>query len=69
MEQGKPYDKAKSCKDCPDRTVEPNCHMTCEYHLKREERQVIIRKARKKNHDTFVMKFSNCGCKAGRGKW
>lgn len=21
------------CKDCPDRVVEPNCHMTCEKYL------------------------------------
>ena len=63
------YDKAKSCNNCPDRTIEPNCHMTCEHHLKRSERNEIIRKARKKNHDLFVTKFSNCNCKAGRGKW
>lgn len=28
-------DKTKSCKDCPDRSVEPNCHMTCEFYLDR----------------------------------
>ena len=24
---------APPCKDCPDRTVEPNCHMTCGKYL------------------------------------
>ena len=34
----KPFDKEKSCQGCPDRTVEPNCHMTCGGYLKRAEK-------------------------------
>lgn len=31
------------CKDCPDRVVEPNCHMTCErYKEFQTYRQAII---------------------------
>ena len=36
------FDKEKSCKDCPDRTVQPNCHETCKGYIKRCE----IRKER-----------------------
>lgn len=25
------------CKDCPDRVVQPNCHMTCKKYLKEVE--------------------------------
>lgn len=31
------FDKTKSCKDCPDRCVSPNCHSTCEGYLYRCE--------------------------------
>ena len=31
------------CKGCPNRTVEPNCHMTCETYLAfRAERDRVI---------------------------
>ena len=30
-------DKFKSCQDCPDRSIEPNCHETCEGYLFRCE--------------------------------
>ena len=36
-------DKFKSCKDCPDRSVEPNCHNTCEGYLARCEKSKKIR--------------------------
>ena len=29
------FDKFKTCKDCPDRSVEPNCHSTCEGYIAR----------------------------------
>ena len=40
------HNKFKSCKDCPDRCAEPNCHDTCEgyihrtneWHSQKEER-------------------------------
>ena len=32
--------KYETCKDCPDRTVQPNCHMTCEgYEARQKKRQ------------------------------
>lgn len=35
--------KSAPCKDCPDRVVEPNCHMTCErYKEFQAYRQAII---------------------------
>lgn len=31
------------CRDCPDRVVEPNCHMTCEKYLEFQAyRQALI---------------------------
>ena len=29
----------RCCKGCNDRTVEPNCHMTCETYLEQKEKQ------------------------------
>lgn len=44
-------DKYKSCKDCPDRSVTPNCHSTCEGYLKRVEKRKEISKKRKGESD------------------
>lgn len=30
--------KYRTCLGCPDRTVEPNCHMTCEGYLYRRQK-------------------------------
>lgn len=40
------HNKFHSCQNCPDRCIEPNCHMTCEGFLfrqkkKEEEKQKI----------------------------
>lgn len=45
-------DKYKSCENCPDRTVEPNCHTTCEGYLFRCE-QNRKKKERKKEDTEF----------------
>lgn len=37
------------CKDCKDRTVEPNCHMTCERYLKTKEQYIANNEMIKKN--------------------
>lgn len=29
------YDKKKSCKNCPDRCADPNCHDTCKEYIDR----------------------------------
>lgn len=34
------------CKDCPDRTVEPNCHMTCEAYLESKAKMELVKAAK-----------------------
>lgn len=36
------FDKYKSCKDCPDRTVTPACHDTCDGYKFRCQKQKEI---------------------------
>lgn len=43
-------DKFKTCKDCKDRTVIPNCHMTCEGFLYRENKNKEINNNRIKEY-------------------
>jgi hypothetical protein len=31
-------DKFKTCQNCPDRSIHPNCHTTCEGYLYRKAR-------------------------------
>ena len=50
------FDKTKSCKDCPDRTVgPPRCHTYCEGYLERMEKHRIAKekeaKAKKLRND------------------
>lgn len=34
------FDKSKSCKDCPDRTIgPPRCHIYCKEYLERVEKR------------------------------
>lgn len=40
--------KVISCKGCTDRTIEPNCHMTCERYLNDVEEN---RKMKQKIHE------------------
>ncbi len=51
-------DKFETCQNCPDRTVEPNCHMTCEGYLFRSEKAEKVRRERyerlQKNEYEFV---------------
>lgn len=51
-------DKFETCKDCADRTVEPNCHMTCEGYLFRSKEAEKVRRERyerlQKNEYEFV---------------
>lgn len=43
-------DKSKTCKDCPDRTVFPNCHDACEGYLERcNKRKAIAEKMKQEN--------------------
>ena len=44
------------CKDCPDRTVEPNCHTDCERYLKALDDLQRIReqKIKRRNIEAYV---------------
>lgn len=42
--------KFRTCQNCPDRSVEPNCHMTCEGYLFRCEK---LKKAKEGREDTI----------------
>lgn len=45
------FDKSKTCKDCPDRTVIPNCHDDCEGYLERCKKQREIAEKNKQDSD------------------
>lgn len=49
-------DKFKTCKDCPDRSISPNCHNTCEGYLERC-RKNEERKKREREHSAYVQTF------------
>lgn len=42
-----PFDKYKTCKDCPDRSVDPPCHDNCEGYKARCEKQAEINRNRR----------------------
>lgn len=52
--------KTPPCKDCTDRVVEPNCHMTCEKYKeftnKQQHRKELIRKAKEKQNLAYATK-------------
>jgi hypothetical protein len=39
------------CKDCPDRSVEPNCHTACPRYQAYNAERVAIREARRREND------------------
>lgn len=39
------------CKDCPDRTVTPNCHTGCAKYLAFQAERERLRVARRADHD------------------
>lgn len=43
---GQGPNKFATCKGCPDRTIEPNCHTVCRGYLYRAERAKKIREAK-----------------------
>lgn len=43
--------KFKTCKDCPDRTVEPNCHDKCKGYKARQEQNAKLVEAKRKDRD------------------
>lgn len=48
--------KITCCKDCEDRTIEPNCHDTCERYLgeKAEMHRIRDKRIRAKNVDSYI---------------
>lgn len=49
-------DKFKTCKDCPDRTVDPNCHDSCEGYKYRQDKKAKINEAKRKENDFSAFK-------------
>lgn len=41
------FDKFKSCKDCPDRSISPSCHSICDGYKFRKEKQAEINRNRR----------------------
>ena len=37
------------CRGCPDRTVEPNCHLECEKYLQAKARRAKVMEKRKEH--------------------
>ena len=54
---GYEHNKFVTCKDCPDRTVEPRCHDTCRGYLFRQERFEKIREARLRHSEYNDYKY------------
>lgn len=40
--------KTTPCKDCTERTIEPNCHSTCERYLDMVERNRVLKEKKEK---------------------
>ena len=49
-------DKFETCQGCEDRTVEPNCHMTCEGYMFRCEQNKKKRSLRRSDSDYETFK-------------
>lgn len=56
---GSGHNKFHTCKGCPDRTVEPNCHEACEGYIFRQKRQEEIR--HNKHADDEIWRYKNKG--------
>lgn len=54
-------DKFKTCQNCPDRCIEPNCHNTCEGYLARKKRFEKISEERRDRRIISNLAFTpNC---------
>lgn len=40
------FDKSKTCKGCPDRVADPNCHTTCSGYLTRVEKMKELKQGK-----------------------
>ena len=50
---GSSHNKFESCRNCPDRTVEPNCHETCRGYIFRQKQQEKIRKSKQAEYELW----------------
>lgn len=50
------HNKFNSCADCPDRSVSPNCHVTCEGYLFRSRRREELKEKKKRDQEFFGFK-------------
>ena len=48
--------KFETCQGCEDRTIEPNCHMTCEGYLFRCEKLKKVKDGRDEHLDYYGFK-------------
>lgn len=54
-------DKFKTCQNCPDRSIHPNCHNTCEGYLARKKQIDDISEARRERYIMLGLTFTpNC---------
>ena len=60
---GSGHNKFHTCKGCPDRTVEPNCHNTCQGYIYRQEQFEKRREKAKSEADIKNYKYN-----LGRGQ-
>ena len=49
-------DKYETCQGCEDRTIEPNCHMTCEGYLFRCEKLKKMKEGKDEHVDYYGFK-------------
>lgn len=62
-------DTKKSCLNCPERSVEPNCHMTCAAYLARSRACAEANERRAEAHEGHVIDVRRCNAlRKGRKK-
>lgn len=50
------HNKFESCENCPDRSIEPNCHNTCRGYLFRVEKNTKLKESKRKDFDYYDFK-------------
>lgn len=54
---GYEHNKFETCEECPDRSIEPNCHNTCRGYLYRREKIAERKKEKAKEIDFIGFKL------------
>ena len=55
------FDKFKTCKDCPDRRAQPNCHTDCEGYLARCEELKRIKEEKIRQQEIAMFDYVRHG--------